>query len=56
MLHELHTALTASVTDIVNRWWVDTAAEFPKRMPLGEEEEELLKVNMHFLQSHVTGG
>ncbi|KAL7929960.1 Clavaminate synthase-like protein [Trichoderma chlorosporum] len=43
MLQELSDALVASVTDIVNRWWFDTAAEFPKRMPLGEKEQQLLK-------------
>lgn len=53
LLRELHTALTASVTDIVNRWWFDKAAEFPKRMPLGEKEQELLKVSMQFLKSHL---
>ncbi|KAM0255931.1 hypothetical protein ACHAQJ_005332 [Trichoderma viride] len=43
LLRELHNALVASVTDIVNRWWFDKAAGFPKRMPLGKKEEELLK-------------
>ncbi|KAL7786725.1 hypothetical protein V8C37DRAFT_391856 [Trichoderma ceciliae] len=42
-LRELHTALVASVTDIVDRWWFDTAAELPKRMPLGRKEEDILK-------------
>jgi hypothetical protein len=43
-LQELNDALVASITDIVDRWWVDTAADFPGRMPLGEMEQELLKV------------
>ncbi|EGR52468.1 uncharacterized protein TRIREDRAFT_54768 [Trichoderma reesei QM6a] len=42
-LQELNDALVASITDIVDRWWVDTAADFPGRMPLGEMEQELLK-------------
>lgn len=45
VLRELNDALVASVTDIVSRWWLDAAAEFPKRMPLGEKEQELLKVS-----------
>ncbi|KAL7905931.1 hypothetical protein GGI35DRAFT_459674 [Trichoderma velutinum] len=43
MLQEINDALVASVTDIVDRWWLDTAANFPKRMPLGEKEQNLLK-------------
>ncbi|RFU78101.1 hypothetical protein TARUN_4163 [Trichoderma arundinaceum] len=43
-LHELSTALVASLTDIVDRWWFDTAAELPKRMPLGQKEQELLQL------------
>ncbi|TFB01714.1 hypothetical protein CCMA1212_006253 [Trichoderma ghanense] len=42
-LQELNDALVASITDIVDRWWFDAAADFPGRMPLGEKEEELLK-------------
>ncbi|KAL7814994.1 hypothetical protein V8C44DRAFT_348569 [Trichoderma aethiopicum] len=42
-LRELNDALVASITDIVDRWWCDTAADFPGRMLLGEKEEELLK-------------
>ncbi|KAH6603992.1 hypothetical protein Trco_007438 [Trichoderma cornu-damae] len=42
-LQELSDALVASVTDIVDRWWFDTAAELPKRMPLGQKEQEILK-------------
>ncbi|PNP50296.1 hypothetical protein THARTR1_09004 [Trichoderma harzianum] len=43
VLQELNDALVASVTDIVNRWWLDADAHFPKRMPLGEKEQDLLK-------------
>ncbi|PON25375.1 hypothetical protein TGAM01_v205669 [Trichoderma gamsii] len=43
MLRELNTALTLSLTDIVNRWWSDKAAKFPQRMPLEPIEEGLLK-------------
>lgn len=40
----LHTALAAAITDIVQRWWTDSEARFPDRMPLGQAEEELLRV------------
>ncbi|UKZ69091.1 uncharacterized protein TrAtP1_010104 [Trichoderma atroviride] len=43
MLRELNTALTLSLTDIVDRWWSDKAAKFPQRMPLEPIEEGLLK-------------
>ncbi|KAL7919853.1 Clavaminate synthase-like protein [Trichoderma austrokoningii] len=43
MLNKLNTALTLSLTDIVDRWWSDKAARFPERMPLEFIEEALLK-------------
>lgn len=43
-LAELHEALVLAVTDIVERWWSDTKAQFPERMPLEPQEEELLRV------------
>ena len=43
-MRTLHEALTAAITDIVQRWWSDTEARFPGRMPLEAEEEELLQV------------
>ncbi|OAA60622.1 hypothetical protein ISF_05661 [Cordyceps fumosorosea ARSEF 2679] len=42
-LKDLHGALTAAMNDIVSRWWRDKAANFPARMPLEEEEEQLLQ-------------
>lgn len=42
---ELHDALTLAITDIVDRWWTDTSARFPQRMPLPKEEEDLLQVS-----------
>ncbi|KPM41729.1 hypothetical protein AK830_g4830 [Neonectria ditissima] len=42
-LEELHEALTAAITDIVQRWWTDRDARFPERMPLEREEEKLLQ-------------
>ncbi|KAM3436717.1 hypothetical protein NHJ13734_004959 [Beauveria thailandica] len=42
-LKDLHGALTAAINDIVSRWWKDKAANFPARMPLQEEEEQLLQ-------------
>lgn len=41
-LKRLHEALTKAITDIVQRWWSDTEANFPSRMPLAKEEEDLL--------------
>ncbi|KAM0286892.1 hypothetical protein ACHAO9_008017 [Fusarium lateritium] len=43
-LQDLHDALTAAITNIVQRWWSDTNARFPQRMPLEPEEEELLQI------------
>lgn len=42
-LERLHEALTSAITDIVQRWWSDTEANFPQRMPLAKNEEELLR-------------
>ncbi|KAI0107994.1 hypothetical protein F4776DRAFT_417784 [Hypoxylon sp. NC0597] len=39
----LQEALVAALTDIVERWWTDPVAQFPKRMPLEKEEEDLLR-------------
>lgn len=43
-LKNLHEALTAAITDVVQRWWSDRDAKFPERMPLEAKEEELLRV------------
>lgn len=43
-LENLHEALTVAIADIVQRWWSDKDAQFPKRMPLEKEEEDILKV------------
>ncbi|KAI2464801.1 hypothetical protein F4781DRAFT_411623 [Annulohypoxylon bovei var. microspora] len=40
---ELQRALATAITDIVGRWWTDKEANFPKRMPLLKEEEDLLQ-------------
>ncbi|RYC89809.1 hypothetical protein BFJ63_vAg7466 [Fusarium oxysporum f. sp. narcissi] len=42
-LKDLHEALTAAITDVVQRWWSDKDARFPERMPLEDKEEELLQ-------------
>ncbi|KAI1035213.1 hypothetical protein LB504_005808 [Fusarium proliferatum] len=42
-LKNLHEALTAAITDVVQRWWSDRDARFPERMPLEAKEEELLQ-------------
>lgn len=44
-LAELHEALTAAITDIVERWWTDKESRFPERMPLTGKEEDLLQVS-----------
>lgn len=43
-LEKLHEALTLAITDVVERWWTDVAAQFPQRMPLAKEEEDILQV------------
>lgn len=43
-LSRLQNALTVAITDIVERWWTDPDAKFPDRMPLEEQEEDLLRV------------
>ncbi|KAH8422750.1 uncharacterized protein LDX57_000506 [Aspergillus melleus] len=40
---ELNDALVSAITDIVERWWTDTKARFPERMPLEPAEEDLLR-------------
>lgn len=42
---QLHEALVLAITDIVERWWTDDAAQLPLRMPLEKEEEHLLQVS-----------
>lgn len=44
-LRNLHQALVLAVVNIVERWWTDTAANFPARMPLEPHEEDLLRVS-----------
>lgn len=44
-LRELQLALDLAIGDIVERWWTDEEAQFPRRMPLEPEEEELLRVS-----------
>jgi hypothetical protein len=43
-LKEFHVALSAALTNIVERWVVDEEADFPSRMPLGTQEEDILRV------------
>ncbi|KAJ5644203.1 uncharacterized protein N7484_006710 [Penicillium longicatenatum] len=42
-LSNLHFALNLALEDIIQRWWTDEEAQFPQRMPLEPEEEELLR-------------
>ncbi|KAG9501681.1 hypothetical protein J7337_007372 [Fusarium musae] len=51
-LKDLHEALTAAITDVVQRWWSDRDARFPERMPLEAKEEELLQ----WIEGQVTIG
>lgn len=50
-LQELHRALNLAIEDIIERWWTDEQAQFPQRMPLEPQEEDLLRVNhpIHFI-------
>ena len=43
-LKDLNNALALAITDIVSRWWTDSEAQFPQRMPLDPKEEALLQV------------
>lgn len=45
-LKDLHLALDLAIEDIIERWWADEEAQFPRRMPLEPEEEELLRVSL----------
>ena len=47
-LAQLHYALATAIADIVSRWWTDSNADFPSRMPLERPEEELLQVCIVF--------
>ncbi|KAI2732198.1 hypothetical protein CBS147332_1337 [Penicillium roqueforti] len=51
-LSELSEALVLAITDIVERWWSDVEARFPKRMPVEPVEENLLQW-MQQLDAHV---
>ncbi|CRG82758.1 hypothetical protein PISL3812_00104 [Talaromyces islandicus] len=42
-LKEFHVALSAALTNIVQRWVVDEEADFPSRMPLERHEEDILR-------------
>ncbi|KAJ6502253.1 hypothetical protein C8R45DRAFT_1060570 [Mycena sanguinolenta] len=42
-VRDIHEALTLAITSIVQRWWTDTEANFPQRMPLEPGEEALLQ-------------
>jgi hypothetical protein len=46
-LAELSQALVLAITDIVERWWSDAGAGFPKRMPIEPVEEQLLQVSLN---------
>jgi hypothetical protein len=43
-LKEFHVALSAALTNIVQRWVVDDEADLPSRMPLERHEEDLIRV------------
>lgn len=44
-LAELNDALFLAISDIVERWWIDSEARFPERMPVGPAEEKILQVS-----------
>lgn len=43
-LKEFHVALSAALTNIVQRWVVDEEADLLSRMPLERREEDILRV------------
>ncbi|KAK8137079.1 hypothetical protein PG984_005019, partial [Apiospora sp. TS-2023a] len=43
MLQEIAESLTAVIMSIVERWWTDHDAGFPRQMPLEEEEKDILR-------------
>lgn len=43
-LRYFHEAFAAALTNIVQRWFADSAADFPSRMPLNLLEQQLLEV------------
>lgn len=44
-LQEFHEALVKAIVNIVERWWDDSVSDFPSRMPLEPQAEEILKVS-----------
>ena len=40
---EIHKLLDKALVDIVERWFTDKEADFPRRMPLEKHEEDLLR-------------
>lgn len=42
-LQELHRSLNLAIEDIIERWWTDEEAQFPQRMPLEPQEEDILR-------------
>lgn len=60
-VHDIHKLLRKALVDIVERWYSDTKAKFPSRMPLESHEEELLQWmagpgREHIHPLHKTGG
>ena len=54
-LEKLHALLCSAITNIVERWWTDEEARFPKRMPLESYEEDVLRVSLDvFLQTRIS--
>jgi hypothetical protein len=43
-MRHTHDALVKAVVNIVDRWWTDTDANFPARLPLEKHVEEVLHV------------
>ncbi|EIT82115.1 hypothetical protein AO1008_05784 [Aspergillus oryzae 100-8] len=48
-LQEFHEALVKAIVNIVERWWDDSVSDFPSRMPLEPQAEEILKVSWPLL-------
>jgi hypothetical protein len=43
-IQAFHKALAIALNNIVERWWTDTEADFPSRMPLEPQVTDLLQV------------
>ena len=48
-LKAIQSALNKAVVHVVENWWTDKEANYPKRMPIETHQEKLLKVSLSCL-------